>query len=263
MPNTRGAKKMGKAQAMRGGKKPEIKSARQKKGTSWNILPSPDAKWNQKGGRIARKSFTGRIRHAAASHKRYLENVRVSSLQRKQRVLWAWAVTFAILSSVVICVAEIGSWVSWWAAPSGRQADMHEMANLMAIVVLGIDLAGRYRTTTNKMAFVRANAIEIIALLPIALIFRMGQALESFAMLRNYSYLLRAEGLLEIAPIARAFQESAMAGAVARMGETFPQVGAAAGRMIVQGHAAINNITTFTDGLDRAARVVAQMLRLR
>ncbi|GEM_PF-6338122 len=209
------------------------------------------------------KAFSNSIKDEALRQREWLSARKRAEYERKQRVLWSWAVTLAIVVSFYIFFTEIGAWLGAWNGADARQADMKEMANLMAILILGIDLAGKFRNSEDKLKFVRGNMLELVALIPIGLIFRMGQALESFSMLKNFAYLARAEGLVEAAPLINGLRNSELALMFERLANAFPQVGAAIGKYMVQGHAVFNNFATATQFLDDAARMVERLLRLR
>ncbi len=115
----------------------------------------------------------------------YAQARRIFILRRQQHLLWSWAIALAILLVFIISVSELMPTFGLAPALPPRTADLLEGADLIAFLVIGLELYGHYRLTANKMLFLRQNALAILAMLPIGLLARAMLAVQSLGALRG------------------------------------------------------------------------------
>lgn len=209
------------------------------------------------------KSLAPRIYATAQEQRDWLAREKIATYGRHQRKMWAWAVTGAILLFFILFAIEAGAWAGLIGSPSAKDEELLFWADMLAILVIAIDLGGRYGTTANKTLFFRENWLTIIAILPMGLVFRVGSALESVQLLGGIQAIAKAEEVALLAPLARMAKGAHVAAEGQKTLEPFFEMSSAAGKSAVGIWRATANFSVVTDFLDLAARAIGRIIRLQ
>jgi len=161
---------------------------------------------------------------------------RVAILQSRQKKLWRVNLILGVILFFILSVWWIGVEAGVIAPPSAQTEETMEIADLIAILIFAIELYGRYKKSQSKTEFLKNNWLEILAILPIGLIFRAGRVLEEIAIFRS----LRLGINLGEAPMV--------------IPEVVLLSGKSAGRMLLSAHNWLAHYSVFADVFELVAR---------
>jgi len=109
----------------------------------------------------------------------------IARLRHEQQVLWRLNLALAVILFFILSVWWICIEFGYLAEPGPATEWVMEIADLIAILVFAIELYRRYRKTKSKAEFLKKNWLEILALLPVGLIFRAGRIVEEVEIFRS------------------------------------------------------------------------------
>lgn len=137
-------------------------------------------------------------------YKRSKEILMYKKLQHK---LWGWAVALAILLMISVTVIELASDFGLIVHISHNHHELLINAELLSILVIGLELYSQFKAAKNKILFLKQNWLVILAILPIGLIFRAGRIfegvkiVESIGSIRAFQVAAKADELRAILPV--------------------------------------------------------------
>ncbi len=216
-------------------------------------------------GRMAKRtgSLSSAVRTRAVNERVWLSAYKIAEYERHQRIMWAWAVAGAILVFFLLLVIEGGALGGLWPFQSQAEAALLEEANYIAVLVIALDLAGRWKASANKLLFVRQNWLAILTLVPMGLLVRVGGALESLSLLRNVQLFAKAEEIAIFAPIAGTFKAVHIAYYGERASAAAGEVLLLASRAATDFHKAVSSFATASDFAGFVSSTIGKLLRIR
>ncbi|MDE1798271.1 MAG: hypothetical protein KGH63_02605, partial [Candidatus Micrarchaeota archaeon] len=187
--------------------------------------------------------------HAPAGFLSFAQARRIVILQKQQHLLWSWAIALSILLVFIISVQELAPTFGLAAPLTERTVSFLEMADLLAMLVIGLELYGQYQRTRNAMLFLRRNWIPILALLPLGLMLRALSAVQSLSALRG---LQLAGKLDELSVALPSLSLPGVEGAV-----SLPRMLSGIG---LQAHRLVTGLGGVSDFLEMAAEFLGSLL---
>ena len=170
------------------------------------------------------------------------QQVRAPYQHSRQR-FWDFAVTFAIFTLFILLILE------WTVELTPDQVMLFDIANLLCLVVFGIDLYKKYQEERNMGRFLLKNWLAILALIPLGTVFRMARFGESLGLIR----VLKLERAL---PLLEDF-------AFAMPGVRLVVESKIAGEAVIQGQKLVASATSVTDFLGEASKLFEGIFRGR
>lgn len=250
---------------MKRGKLNGAKRGAKASGTKKNSGQKSPLKIYQKRKRLKKATpaeFSEMIYAEGARQRMWIEEQNVARIEGRRRKIWALAVSGAVVLFFVLLVIDAGSWFGWWPSPNLRQKEIMEEADLIAIGIFAVDIYSRYRAATDKMLFLRRNALEIIAILPMGVFLKLGQAFEAAGFLRNLQAAARVEEMSALAPALNAIKGAHLAPYFEKGAKIVPEISEALGEAAVKGQSAVANLTVTSDFFSTLGKWISRIGRI-
>ena len=158
------------------------------------------------GGSAGKGAQARRTRHEPAGAAR-----NDSLLQRR---LWRLNLALALAIFLILAILWIGIELGAFPAPDEASARIMEQADLMAILVFGIELYSEFRRAEDKKVFLKTHWMEVIVLLPIGTVVRMFRAAEGLEVFAGIRKAAELEKFPMVVPEVTIIGKSAAQGAV-------------------------------------------------
>ncbi len=114
---------------------------------------------------------------------------KIMRLKKVQYALWGWTVALAIILLLIVTAFELLIDFGVMTSINHAYHEILQTADIVAIMIIGLELVQGYRHAKNKILYLKNNWIMILAVLPIGAIVRLGRAFEGLVILEEIASL--------------------------------------------------------------------------